>query len=325
MKFVTRRKIAVGMVGSAIVGAANSSRVQAAINGVVGNRTDALITSAWQQFWSTFSSEQAPNISNLPDTKQSVRTLFGENVDGLKIVGGHSHHAYRGKMHPDDQWACSNILDYARVAADASELKLPQPEKDCSGSYICVGSPVSNSWSRVFLEYDYIDARRPKLGFYRNERCRIKLPFQFALSQERINRIATHRIHEAERGRTETNWSIVGPGNHYLVPNTCELETDFLLITQIPNWIDLETSRTRKPGTITLFAGTHGVGTAALRHLFSDLSLLKKLLLRSAGANYWQALFVVRGMTRSNHPFSPKKRLVSEGLDTNFYFEKISI
>lgn len=216
--------------------------IEWAIAGVVGARADAIVVNFWDKFKSAAStvfSAEPPRVTE--QLASNIRTVFGADAEQLKIVGGRAHYQYPGTMHPDDRWACRTILDYASAVSRASESAEMPLESGASGNYACAGSPVSNAWTRLFLEYRYIDAAKPSLGLIRNDHPRIKLPFEFALDKRTIRRVAKHSIYEPER--RETNWSIKTIGDHYFIPSITDLENDLLLITQMPNWLDLETNK----------------------------------------------------------------------------------
>ena len=111
---------------------------------------------------------------------------------------------------------------------------------------------------------------------------------------------------------------------HFLEYNALALEHDYLLITRLPNWHDLKLKHSQR-GTVTIVGGTHGVGTSAVRHLFTDKVLLKKILLKTAQYDYWQVLLTATGLKRTNHPRSKKTRLVAESLHPEFFCEPIYI
>jgi hypothetical protein len=290
---------------------------------------DALLQGMNPEFWKTFmrffASDDATFDDRHPGNLKAAKTLFGGSGDVLKLVGGRSHYQYLNSMHPDDKWGCETIWHYAACLARTQEAAQRPEQMDAFGSFVCIGSPVSNAWTRLFLEYTYIDKRKPGAGLVRLPTTRLKLPFEFVLSREMIQRAAKRKAHRAEARRMEVNWSIRSRSGHILEPNTDDKETDLLLVSRIPNWIEREATRGAAPATITIFAGTHGVGTSAVRLLLADSDLLRRILLKAASVEYWQVLLTVKGMDYAKHPYSKRKRLVAQSLGRDFEFEPVYI
>ncbi|MGB9116561.1 hypothetical protein [Bradyrhizobium sp.] len=88
-----------------------------------------------------------------PEILRAAKTLFGDRGEMLKIVGGRDHYQYPKTMHPDDKWACELVGQYAEQLAEQHEVDPEPASLSSAGSFVCTGSPVSNAWTRAFLEY----------------------------------------------------------------------------------------------------------------------------------------------------------------------------
>lgn len=260
-----------------------------------------------------------------PNALKAVKTLFGDRGDIVKLVGGRAHYQYPNEMHPDDKWACDTIGKYAEQLAEKYQYDPNYGDIASSGSFVCTGSPVSNAWSRLFLEYNYINRGNPAQGLTRIEKPRIDLPFAFELSQETIRHVAKQARHQTEIGRSVSNWSIRTRSGHVLSPDTKNRTSDFLLVTRIPNWREERSPHSDFKNTITIFGGTHGVGTAAVRLLLQDSKLLTKVIMKTSETEFWQLLLTIDSMDSDAHPHSKGKRLVGKTINPNFEFEPINI
>lgn len=244
----------------------------------------------------------------------------------VKLAGGRAHYQYPNSMHPDDKWACETILQHAAGMANEIRYEPKQPQASPFGSFVCTGSPVSNAWTRYFLEYHPVNAARPELGFLQNDNARLQLPFRFVLSRDIIKRVAKHAWHQAGRWRRVPNWMIESRDGHFFIPNTEEQHNDLLLITKLPNWRERELSGAKLfDNDVLIFAGTHGVGTNAIRLLFDDIPLTEDLLLKTSRYDYWQVLLTVDKMELERHPYSTSNRLVSKSINRYFECEPINI
>jgi hypothetical protein len=228
-------------------------------------------------------------------------------------------------MHPDDKWACESIIQYAEQLAEVHRYDPKAAEFSPFGSFVCTGSPVSNAWSRAFLEYSYINQANPALGLRRSENPTLILPFAFELSREVIRGAAKQIRHKAQSGRSVLNWSIRTRSGHFLCPNTQNMDSDFLLISRIPNWKEPRSHYKDFKNSVTIFAGTHGVGTSAVRLLFSNIDLLKSVLLKNSRYEYWQVLLTINKMESAAHPHSKNKRLIAKSINLNFECEPVNV
>jgi hypothetical protein len=297
--------------------------------GVAGNAAYAgLLTgvrpSTWERLIDFIFTETPKFEYRYPDHLMAAKSLFGEQGDIVKLVGGRAHYQYPDAMHPDDQWACDTIIQYAAQLAEKHQFESNVPDPSPYGSFVCTGSPVSNGWTRAFLEYRYVDQDRPELGLQRTENPRLKLPFEFELRHETIRRAAREPLHRTETNRSVLNWSVRTRSGHILVPNTKDRESDFLLITRLPNWKESGALK-NFTNTVTVFGGTHGVGTSAVRLVLSDFNLLKRILLKTQRYEYWQVLLTVNAMESGAHPYSKNKRLIAKSINENFECELVTL
>lgn len=119
-----------------------------------------------------------------------------------------------------------------------------------------------------------MDHRNPALGLIRVDKPVIDLPFEFELRREAIRQIAKEAIHTTEEGRSVPNWSIRTRSGHVLCPDTKHRKSEFLLVSRIPNWREERDRHKNFKNTVTMFGGTHGVGTSALRLLYGRVRIL---------------------------------------------------
>lgn len=324
MKRVHRRNIILG-VGAFLGGAA--------AQGIVGNEAHRLIHAvldgpvgdSYERITNLFPRE-TKFADRYPRDLRAAKALFGDKGDILKLVGGRAHHQYPNAMHPDDKWACETVVEYANQMA---QQHLYDPNFSGTleaGSFMCAGSPVSNAWARTFLEYNYVDRTRPNLGLKRYEGATVRLPFEFVLDRETINRVAKLTVHRTEKGRSVPNWSIRTRSGNVLTPNTKDRERDFLVISRIPNWKERRRPRFGHfKNTVTILGGTHGVGTSAVRLLLADNDLLGKILLTSAKFEYWQVLMTIDSMEVGEHPYTKTKRLIAKSINRVFECEPVYV
>ena len=256
---------------------------------------------------------------------KAAKTLFGDRGELLNIVGGRAHYQYPKTMHPDDRWACEVVGQYAEQLAAQHEIEAEAAKLSSDGSFICTGSPVSNAWSRAFLQYTYVDQSKPGHGLYRLPHPALDLPFEFELRPEVIRRSTNSKLHGPEAGKQEWNWSIRDRSGHLFVPSTSGHTSDLLLVSRIPNWLELRRPHKEFNNSVTIFAGTHGVGTSSVRLLLGDHELLKNLLLKTSQYQYWQALFTIDGMQRDVHPHSKAKRLIATSINRHFQCEPVNV
>ena len=225
-------------------------------------------------------------------------------------------------MHPDDRWASDVLLSTARKMALNTEVDA-DTRLNGEQSYVCLGSPVSNALSRAFLEYTYIDPQKPQLGLRRSDSPLFKLPFEFELDQTRIRQLGKQEYHTSDRFRAVPNWSIKTAGGGYYIPETNSDDTDFLLITRLPNFLERAKFGDFK-NTVTLFCGTHGTGTAALQLLFDREDLLREISERAENYECWQALLTINATKLGIHPVTGTERRIATSLATSVEFEPIS-
>jgi len=304
-----------------VVGAGGSAAF-AAVDSILRGAAKSETWSTLTQFIpiETSLSERFPS-----ERLKAAKTLFGDRGEMLKIVGGRAHYQYPKAMHPDDKWACEVIGQYAEQLAEQHEVDPEAAKLSSSGSFVCTGSPVSNAWTRAFLEYTYIDQSKPAHGLNRLPHPVLNLPFEFELRPEVIRHSAKSKLHGPEVGRQEWNWSIRDRSGHLFVPNTSDRVSDLLLISRIPNWIESRSPHKEFRNSITIFGGTHGVGTSSLRLLLHDHDLLRNLLLKTSPYEYWQALFTIDGMEFGVHPHSKAKRLIATSISPYFQCEPVSV
>ena len=243
-----------------------------------------------------------------------VRDLIADRGEVIKVVGGKAHYRYPNRLHPDDEWARDTIVACTRGLYRKHEIESPGGDFDAIGSFACTGSPVSNDRTRKFLEYAYIDSTRPDRGLRRAPNARLKLPFEFVLDSSALARKG-QKQRTIETGHSGPNYLIRDRSDSELyIPSTGKSETDFLLISRVPNWVEERQKLHDFKSGVTMFCGCHGVGTSAVGLLFENLDLLKQIQQISKSYEYWQAIVLVKTVRRCMHPKTGTVRPVAIAL-----------
>jgi hypothetical protein len=240
------------------------------------------------------------------------------------LVPGNAHFAFPNSFHPDDEWAADILLKYARLMSQDVVLKDEVILKASNGSFVCMGSPVSNLMTRTILEYEYIDASKPQLGFKRNAAPMLTLPFEFELDAAKIKSLPKPRSTELIKEHKVPNWSLKTSNGLYFQPTTRSNDIDFMLVTRAPNLLEERGRYADFANTITMLSGTHGVGTAAVRLLFERPDILQQLEQVAATYEYWQALVTIEGMTREVHPISGTVRAIAKSLGSDIEYGQVT-
>ncbi|MGA3307278.1 MAG: hypothetical protein ABSD08_01515 [Xanthobacteraceae bacterium] len=243
---------------------------------------------------------------------QFITRMFGaESGNVTKLAGGRDHYLHPLRMHHDNEWACNETI---RILQNLS----PRLERDfegdfnVSGSFICCGSPTSNLRTAAFLEYEYVDVRNPRLGFHRKPNAHLDLPIQFEL-RTRLLREKGLVADQGIDGDATPQWAVrVGDE---LLPTKVG-EHDFLLVSRLPNWIELRSNTNRSTSNIvTIFAGCHGAATGSLHLLFENGDLLDRLDALTTEHTFWQALVGIRHIKSLPHPITDDNRYIALALD----------
>jgi hypothetical protein len=218
----------------------------------------------------------------------------------IKMAGGRDHYLYPKIMHPDNELALNCALEALRDERDSIEQD-DAGDFHSSGSFVCMGGPVSNLRTASFMGYERIDPSKPRLGMRSMRRVPFDLDIQFELDSERLKkwgRVVRKSVH----GDATPEWAIrLGrEGHDYLYTKAGEV--DYLLVTRLPNWIEPKQRTSGKSNVVTIFAGCHGAGMGAVQRLFDDGDLLATLCDITDRHEYWQALIGIRSIGNTMHP-----------------------
>jgi hypothetical protein len=176
---------------------------------------------------------------------------------------------------------------------------------------------------RELVTLEYVDSNRPALGFVHAPNPIIVSPFELVLDPRTIRRVANRAVHRSESVKEVPNWSIRTSDGGYIVPDP-HAQTDYLLVWRLPNWIEsAPTASGDFNNVVTIFCGTHGVGTSAVRLLFDHLELLKRISYLVEKYKYWQALITINSLRLDTHPHSAQKRLVATSLSDRIEYGQL--
>lgn len=178
--------------------------------------------------------------------------------------------------HPDDL-AAFRALAEPSLSRAADEGWLSQSDSlstDYRRNLVLIGSPEVEPLLRLALDY----RRRTAAAGFEFVGETVSLPYRWNQDPEETDASSTHVV-AGVGWVSRPNWPItrmtaVGP--HQLPPavdHDGRLESDWLLITVMPNFLTLEGLQSRRK--IFSIAGTHGVGTRAIGNLLSDSKALR--------------------------------------------------
>lgn len=161
---------------------------------------------------------------------------------------------------------------------------------DTDRDIIAIGSPVSDFLSKVLLEYEGMG-----YGLNRKKKSLIQLPFEYIMNQELVDfSVAPARRFVAGVEKTMPNWRMKERGRFLPPPrldNRGWIQTDYLLITKIPNILTRKAFLSGRQALIV--GGTHGVGTYAIRNLLSRADILAELWKNIYDKPYYQILIPI--------------------------------
>jgi hypothetical protein len=104
----------------------------------------------------------------------------------------------------------------------------------------------------------------------------------------------------AGQERDMPNWTVRNGNDLLPAPKLGKdrwLQTDYLLITRIPNI--LSRPAFASGGELLIVAGTHGIGTEAIGLLLRDLDKLSKIQIGRGNSPYYQCLVPITGIDHS--------------------------
>jgi hypothetical protein len=292
--------------------------VSMTVNSLFGTTVDILFRSKIQAGWDAVTrvfSVYQPNEPLLAGMDRFdaqhvdlIKSLIGFAPGRvIKASGGHDHYLYRGAMHPDNEVALNALM---RVFHEMSQKIETDVNGDfgADGSFVCLGSPISNLRSAAFLGYRRIDPAKPELGLERVDDARIRLPISFEMNAEKLRKYGLVGKRGSVHNDPTPEWAIrIGDGDDLL---TTEVgKKDYLLVSRLPNLLEHSgTYLAESENVVTIFAGCHGAATGAVRRLFENGDLLGRLNDLSSRSKYWQALLKVDGFEPRLHPITKKTR-----------------
>lgn len=170
---------------------------------------------------------------------------------------------------------------------------------------VFLGSPTSNVAARNIFQYKPESDNNHKLGFFRKKNSLIKLRWEYLCGKSEIHRKSAKRIIIDEKGKEiqfdEPIWAILDTNPNFGFPSILkghvdknrQLIRDYLLISQIPNLLDL--TGYDNGSFFTFSGGANALGTRGLEILNKSKILLDELYkeTRRMPLNSWQALYIV--------------------------------
>jgi hypothetical protein len=248
---------------------------------------------------------------------EHLTDLFGPLHENSKFTIGVRHWLRSAQTHSDDNAT-------AKAAGQLFLTLLPEAKKeaclftsaDLKGNIVCIGDAHSNIIPRAVLQYAPVTDDQDKF-LTRRKPILFKLGFETIYDKSylfaNLDRSQQDVIRVCEDGQYYTiNWSILDlrrSGAKKIFAPTINrnkyLESDFLLVTVLPNILDKESHQTNK---IIIFGGTHGIGTRALSLLLRDQELLAhigKVVAGFAHAPGWQVLLKVDAIERNAYEERP--------------------
>jgi hypothetical protein len=211
------------------------------------------------------------------------------------IVAGAEHDAptVLGDIHPDNAFAAAVLRDFFPRNLPTTPRLI---EVNPAGNIVYTGSPTSSAGARGWMGYQ-------KVG-----------PGMYAYTRDHIIKLDYHYVHDLEPGSQVKRW-LVRNDKHLehsvklsgiqtplgtLVPNLDEdsaLQTDFLLITRLPNFVDQS-----RLTSVVVIGGPHGIGTRALaklRRSHTALSRIEESWKEAGKPSHYQVLLRIPGVVHS--------------------------
>ncbi len=242
-----------------------------------------------------------------------IQRLLGiEPGNTIKLAGGRDHYLYPNVMHPDNQLAMHSLVKFMQTFRSDFELS-DSGDFDPTGSFVCLGGPISNARTALFLGYNSVSARNRARGFRRSRDCLLQLGIEFEIDSAKLKRlglIAKRGIHNDPTPQ----WALRLRDGSFLETRAGEL--DYLLISRVPNWVEHKLFPERNHhGVITIFAGCHGAGMNAVQLLLRDKKLLKSLDALTQKHQHWQALVRVAHIENEKHPITRTLRHMATSIE----------
>lgn len=311
------KRSTLGKIAKWLVVATGTAIFDKTIDVIFGPTLESLKDAAFKIF-SGFSLDARMLANMQPFDLQSIaiiQRILGIEPDSLiKFAGGRDHYLYPNVMHPDNQLALHTLVKFMQTFRSDFELA-DGGNYDAYGSFTCLGGPISNARTALFLGYEPINRDVPSLGLKRQTDCALELGIEFEVdSKELIRRglIARPGIHNDPTPQ----WAIRLKDGRFL--KTKEGELDYLMISRVPNWVEMQLNPDKKkPGVITIFAGCHGAAVNAVPLLLHNPKLLGQLDSLTMQHRYWQALIRIDHIDSRMHPVTHTMRHTTLSLPGN--------
>jgi hypothetical protein len=211
------------------------------------------------------------------DVREAKRLLGLVDPSGEAYRSDAVHPLYTpGELHPDNKAALlaagTDVLGRDPIRRDTIEINATD------NSLLLFGSPTSEGLSRVVFGYSELPDR-DGLSW---DGQPLDLAYAWELDPECVGDELIGRIVPGKGLVKRPPWQIRdlrGSRSSLLVPETdsdgliCE---DYLLITRLPNFLSLDAEN--RGQFLVSFGGAHGTGTRAVRLLFRDKQLMKRVL-----------------------------------------------
>jgi hypothetical protein len=183
-----------------------------------------------------------------------------------------------GVPHTDDLVAFADLAGPSIARAwEKGWVEYPDElEANLNEGVVVIGSPESEALTRLIFGYQ----RLPDALGVEYTGNSVDLPFRW---QEDTRTVSARCQRFAPGGRlvTRPNWPIVDNSGfrpkmlYPAVTNEGLLNSDFLLITRIPNFLTSEAQQSGR--SIVSIAGTHGIGTRAVGLVLKNRSILTEI------------------------------------------------
>ena len=179
-------------------------------------------------------------------------------------------------------------------------------DSDKHHTIIALGTPTSNHLVRAMMFYKELKNSRDGHQRIQSFDDIIHMPYQFELRKSVIisgedQSNAWYRSRNPDGTISADripNWGLEGADNRPLLPtinpDDGTLLEDFLVISVIPNFLQIKTIEENVP--VICMGGTHSIGTLAIKNLFESFNCIRDL---NAAWNakgrpkFWQAVFRV--------------------------------
>ena len=242
-----------------------------------------------------------------------ARSLLGLQRRGASIYrSDNTHPLYRtGQLHPDNRIALTAAAGHDYLAARSSGGLVVQD--DVGGSLadnlVLIGSPTSEGVSQVVFGYEPRQADTEGLVM---SAAPLDLPYRMVLDSNAITDGATASRFVPGRGLvTRPNWRIESDTELHIptVRSDGLLETDFLLVTRVRNFLSAQAFDQGR--FLMSLAGAHGTGTRAVELLLHDRTVLAAIgaATRDLPDISFQALFRVSGIVHDQSRGSHARRI----------------